>query len=144
MILLQRKSEMGKTITLVLAKDTICVPPESETIIPIELSGTVEPGDHCVTPLDNAPVVSDYPGIIIPNALITVTSNNCSQLAIINSTSSSFSLPRGTVIGITERIEEHEIAFVENECSDEDTTSKSINPSSPPDLTQCKLDHVTP
>ena len=143
-IFLKRKSDLGKDCYLVQIAERVQIPAESEMIVPVNIPLLQEGGNYCVTQLENAPVLSEHPGVVIPNCLISVINGCKTQLVVINLTDHPFTISPGNTVALAERIEEHEIAYTDN-CSDASPTIRDTKcPIDDIDLSKCKLDHIEP
>ena len=103
-----------------------------------------EPGCYCITPIDNAPVYSDFPGLLIPNCLVNVTTSGQSQLCVINMTNSALQLPKDLTIAIAERVRENEITLLEtNQIKSSEKNNGSVK-DYPDQGVKVELNHVPP
>ena len=70
-------------------------------------------GDYVLIPYENAPVLKDQPGLMLPNMLV---SNTSLLMSVINTTGREFTFHRGKVLGIAEGVDVvAEVAFVSAE-----------------------------
>ena len=111
-VLLQRKTDRNNRCLLLRTKAKQVLKPEAVTCISVTVQGKYKPGDYCVVMLDNAPILSEQPGLLIPNSLITIGTEESIQLPVINTTFQTCVLPGKITIASAEQITEQEIDYI--------------------------------
>ena len=112
-VLCKQKGEIAQSRALIQTVDTVTIPPQSIMTIDVRANIPGYTGDYILIPYENAPVLKDQPGLLLPNMLV---SNNSLLMSVINTTGREYTFRRGRVVGIAEGVDVvGEVAFVSTE-----------------------------
>ena len=112
-VLCKQKGEIAQSRALIQTVDTVIIPPQSIMTIDVRANIPGYTGDYILIPYENAPVLKDQPGLLLPNMLV---SNNSLLMSVINTTGREYTFRRGRVVGIAEGVDVvGEVAFVSTE-----------------------------
>ena len=93
--------------------------------VSIGLSRKQRKGTYLLSPLENSPLLNEEPGLLLPPTLI-----NGKQIALIsyiNQTTKAFSIPKGQVVGLIERIDRKDISDESHSSPVDETLAKGID-----------------
>ena len=98
---------------LVRVRNRTYIPAETVMMIAGTVSNSGLQGDFVVIPLDNAPMVSDQPGLLVPNVITSINGGGKVPLSLINMTKRGFLLKRNQVLAAIEPLDPSEISQAE-------------------------------
>ena len=109
-------------ISLVAATTLTVIRPYSVQLVPVKPRRNLIKNTYTISPIDTCPLFLDQPGLTSPNILLEDCSNrNETKMIIENNTAYNFTVRKGAVIGLAERV------FGKRQINDTDHQINSIN-----------------